>query len=99
MRKLATSEQNPDLFKMKATCTGAGWDQGNRCPCYSLWEVTAKDIQRRTHTDYGGNTDTYYGFTCPDCGCFTELDKDDIPFDIRANAKNYSKISNDNSDR
>ena len=89
MKKIASARENSEIFKIKATCSGSGWDQGSRVPCYSLWEVSAADIQKRTYTDYGGSTDAYYGFTCPECGCFTELDKNEIPATIRNSARLY----------
>ena len=89
MRKIATAKETHKLFKIKATCDGNGWDQGQRRPCYSLWEVDENDIQTRLHTDYGGTTDTYYGFTCPDCGCFTELDEKEIPPNVKIQARRY----------
>ena len=66
MKKLATAEENPELFKMKAICSGEGWEQEERKPCYQLWEISALDIEKRSHTDYDGGTDTYYGFVCPE---------------------------------
>lgn len=89
MKKLASAIENPKLFKIKATCDGNGWNQDGRTPCYQLWEITALDIRKRIHTDYGGGVDTYYGFVCPDCGCFTELDANEIPPEIKNNTKNY----------
>lgn len=89
MRKLADGKNNPEIWKTKATCSGAGWNQEGRTPCYSLWEVTALDIRSRRHTDYGGGTETYYGFVCPECGCFTELNSKDIPYDVRSKAPEY----------
>lgn len=95
MKKIASARENSEIFKIKATCSGSGWDQGSRVPCYSLWEVSAADIQKRTHTDHGGTTDAYYGFTCPECGCFTELDEKEIPYDIRTKARTYSTPDTD----
>lgn len=89
MKKLADGKNNPHIWKTQATCTGAGWDQEGKTPCYSLWEVTAMDIRSRTHTDYDGSSETYYGFVCPDCGCFTELNTEDIPYDVRSKATKY----------
>lgn len=88
-RKLADEKNNPQLWKMEVTCSGKGWNQNGKCPCYALWEVTAMDIRKRTHTDYGGGTDTYYGFVCPDCGCFTEISEKDIPHDVKSHAPAY----------
>lgn len=89
MRKIANGNDNPNKWTMQATCTGAGWSQKGRGPCYSLFELDGRDIYKRSHTDYGGCTDTYYGFICPDCGCFTEIPKEKLPSGVRSNAKKY----------
>ena len=89
MKRLATANENPNAFKMQATCDGRGWNQNGRRPCLALWEITANDIRMRKHTDYSGETDSYYGFVCPDCGCFTELDPREIPLYVRNNAQEY----------
>ena len=90
MKKLAQGKNNPHLWRTEATCNGKGWDQNGKNPCYALWEVTALDIRKRTHMDYGGGTDTYYGFVCPDCGCFTELSEKGIPHEVKNNAPVYT---------
>ena len=94
MRKLANASENPNIWKKEVTCTGAGWQQTGT-PCHSLFEIDARDIKRRTHTDYGGGTDTYYGFVCPDCGCFTEIPSKDIPSHVKSNAPKYVIPSKD----
>lgn len=99
MRKLATANENPDVYKIEATCDGSGWDQEGKVPCYQRWEVCASDIYYRNHTDYGGCTDTYYGFVCPECGCFTELDNRKIPTTVKHNAKKYIKPSSYSSEK
>ena len=91
MRKLADGKNNPYIFKTEQTCTGRGWDQNGRTPCYSLWEVTATDIKKRTSSDYTGDAETSYGFICPNCGCFSEIAAKDIPWDVKANAAKYIK--------
>lgn len=93
MKKLASIKDNPEKWTIKATCDGNGWNQEGRTPCGSLFELDSTDIQKRTYTDYGGGTDTYYGFTCPDCGCFSEIPSNKIPSHIRSNARKYEKPS------
>lgn len=88
-RKIATAKENTELFKIKVTCDGNGWDQDDHDPCYALWEATEADIYRRSHTDISECTDTYYGFICPDCGCFTELDAKKLPSRVKSKAKSY----------
>ena len=92
MKKLADGKDNQRLWKVEATCTGRGWNQEGKSPCYALWEVSAMDIMKRVHTDISGDSDTYYGFLCPECGCFTELPSSDVPNFIRTNAKQYVRV-------
>lgn len=89
MKVLKEPEVNPELWKKEYTCTGRGWYQEGRTPCGCLLEVNIGDIQERSHTDLGGETDTYYGFTCCKCGCFTEISKDDVPLEFRNMIRKY----------
>jgi len=90
MKKLADAKNNPDVFKIEHTCTGKGWKQGGRKPCYALWEVAAYDILKRKSMDYGGGTEISYGFICPECGCFTEIDAAKLPYEVKSNAIEYT---------
>ena len=85
-RVLKRASENPKLWRGKYTCTGKGWVQ-NTHPCGSLIEVLASDITTRDHTDYGGGRDTYYGFYCPVCGCFTEIPESKLPYEVKSMAQ------------
>lgn len=89
-RKLASAQENTELFRIKVTCDGKGWDQDGHHPCYALWEATEADIRFRSHMDYGGTAEIYYGFVCPDCGCFTEIDAKKLPGNVKSKARPYS---------
>ena len=89
MREIATKEENPNIWRMEATCDGNGWNQNGKTPCFRLFEVDASDILKRAHTDISGCTDIYYGFRCPRCGCFTEIPSRKIPFNVRSVAREY----------
>lgn len=89
MRLIATRENNIDKWSIQETCTGRGWDQNGKSPCLALFEIDASDIYARIHHDYGGGSDTYYGFVCPRCGCFTEISNRRLPSYVRANARRY----------
>lgn len=71
-------------WSIEQYCTGHGWDQNGKVPCGAQLEVADIDIQHRDHTDYGGGNDRYYGFTCPICGCFTEISTSKIPYNVRS---------------
>lgn len=92
MKVIAKAKNNPNIWHDKFTCTGAGWDQDGKIPCGCLLDVQATDIQYRNHTDISGFTDTYYGFVCCECGCFTEIPIKKIPIQVEKFAKPYRKI-------
>lgn len=89
MRLLAEANENPEIFKMKATCSGKGWIQEGKNPCYRLWEIDATDVLKRVSSNIDGYLDVYYGFVCPKCGCFTELEASEIPDYVKNGAKKY----------
>lgn len=93
MKLIAEAKNNPNLFKMEVTCSGKGWHQDGK-PCYRLWEINAYDVKSRKHTDISGETDIYYGFVCPTCGCFTELNSKDIPMEVKNIAREYNRYRN-----
>lgn len=94
MKLIAEANENPELFTVKITCTGNGWDQGEKIPCGRLWEISGTDILKRNHTDYSGETDTYYGFVCPKCGCFTEIPLSKLTGFSTSMAKTYKTVKN-----
>ena len=85
-RVLKEASENPKLWRKEFTCTGQGWMQTAH-PCGRLIEVLASDVRTRRHTDYGGGTDTYYGFYCPECGCFTEISEHKLPYEVKSMAE------------
>lgn len=86
---IAEAKDNPELWKMQLTCTGAGWDGSEQHPCYRLIEIDGRDIYKRGYTDISGSTDIYYGFICPACGTFTEISEDKIPESVKGHARDY----------
>lgn len=89
MKVIATADKNENIWKHQYTCTGKGWEQHGKHPCGALLEIEATDLFKRNHTDYSGCTDTYYGFECCECGCFTEINTKDIPNEVLHMAKKY----------
>lgn len=85
-------DRNPENmgWTIDTFCTGYGWDQHGKQPCGAKLEVSDKDIRCRTHTDISGCTDAYYGFTCPICGCFTEIPSHKVPYTVQAFAEKRS---------
>lgn len=96
MKVLKKGYENDKLWKTEKSCTGKGWEQeGNRHPCGALLEVSALDIYYRDHNFMGRGSERYYGFICPECNCFTEIDTDRIPDYVKNNSKEYIGIDND----
>lgn len=79
---------DPNWILEDVTCTGKGWDQNGKKPCYSIWDLDSGVILSREYTRYGEDYPTkYYGFFCPECHCFTELNEKLIPHDVKKNCK------------
>lgn len=89
MKVLKVAVENESLWKGEFSCTGEGWEQHGKNPCGCLLEVSASDIQYRKHRDLSGDVDIYYGFTCCNCGCFTEIPTSAMPNYVRNMAKEY----------
>lgn len=74
-------------FSIETICTGYGWKQGEKIPCGTKWKISEDDIIKRKITKKNKCTDNYYGFICPECNCYTQLEL--IPKEIEYSAKLY----------
>lgn len=74
------------VWTKEVKCTGKGWSQ-DAYPCGAILELDEADIIKRVHARYGQEPGTDYGFICPQCGCFTEMEPSDIPHYIRDKAR------------
>jgi len=90
MKVLKSGAENDAAWRKEEICTGFGWKQ-NTTPCGALLELSNGDLLKRIHTDYSGESETYYGFVCPVCGCFTEVNESKYPSYILSNAKLYKQ--------
>lgn len=85
MRVLKKGNYVDPNWSMEVTCTGKGWLNVSN-PCYSILELNSRDIVSRKYTSYGDDSPTtYYGFICPVCHCFTEVDEKLLPLEIKKN--------------
>ena len=89
IKVLKHGNNNPEKWKIDCTCTGYGWNNPGKTPCSALLEIDQSSILKRHHTDISGETDVYYGFVCPVCGCFTEIESKNIPNFVKNNATEY----------
>lgn len=68
--------QLPD-WSLDVRCSGKSWGQKQR-PCYGKFRLVDGDIVKRACMG-----EMCYGFICPDCHCFTEIDEKQIPEEVR----------------
>lgn len=69
-------------WSIRVECTGYGWKQKHK-PCYSILELEDGDIVMRRYGEWDDEIEIEYGFICPICQCFTEINKDRIPIDVQ----------------
>lgn len=74
---------DPNWILEDVTCTGKGWDQNDKRPCYSIWDLDSGDIVKREYLTAFDETAFSYGFICPECHCFTEINEKLIPEEVK----------------
>lgn len=70
--KILNQRYAGDNWSMKVDCSGYGWHQEN-APCTSNLEIDANDLLKREWSKYPDESGIAYGFVCPLCNCFTEI--------------------------
>lgn len=92
-RILKTAKQMMLGWKVPITCTGhithTNMNTFNS-GCYYLIEINARDIIKVLHNQGECEPEYSYGFICPNCKFFTEIDEKDIPYFIRENIKSIT---------
>lgn len=82
-------EQGPG-WSIKKKCTGRGNGGGG---CESTLLIEKEDVYVTAHSDYAGDTDYFYTFRCPVCGCETDIEEKDVPRSIqREELERYKRI-------
>lgn len=74
---------DPNWSLEDVMCTGKGWNQNGKKPCYSVWDLDSGDIVKREYPDDFNSIAISYGFICPECHCFTQIDERLIPRSIK----------------
>lgn len=70
-------------WSLEIQCTGHLW-QNKNTPCYSIVKLDSKDIVKRFSKRYfEESSNISYGFICPICHCFTEINEFLIPQQIK----------------
>jgi hypothetical protein len=79
-------------WKLEVNCTGGNWYQDGNVPCSSTLEIEACDLTKRTWSKYPDDSGVDYGFVCPICGCFTNIDGKFLNDHLKNMAKDYIKV-------
>lgn len=69
-------------WSLQVECTGKDWSQKSK-PCHSILELEDGDIVKREYGSINGDTQIAFGFICPECKCFTEIDEARIPNEVK----------------
>ena len=78
-------------WSLEVVCTGEGWNNFEKTPCFSILKLNKEDIYKRSYHQYEKGTKHTYGFICPVCHCFTEIDKSQISEYIKATCLSVAK--------
>jgi len=84
-------------WTLEIKCTGGNWRQDKKVPCGSLLEINANDLIKRAWFKYPDDGGTDYGFICPICGCFSEINKNLLTEHLKNMAKDYDEVNNNNN--
>lgn len=88
MKKVAV--ESVDTWSLRVTCKGDEYSANNKA-CGVVWEVNRNDIVRIRLWIMGELETIHYGFVCPECNTFTEIDRNSIPVFVRNNCPFYSE--------
>lgn len=78
-------------WNLEVTCTGGSWRQDGKVPCGSTLEMDKNDLVSREWFKYPNNSGTDYGFVCPVCSCFTNINDKELTGNIKNLAKKFEK--------
>ena len=82
-------QENPNVWKIEAICTGHGNDDKG---CGAKLVINENDIFVTAHFGSVCETEFFFSFRCPKCGKLTDVPKKNIPREVRKNAmREYKK--------
>ena len=82
-------------WSLEVECTGNGWANKNK-PCHSSLNVEDGDIVKRSYRRYGDESSSIaYGFICPICSVFTEVEGKILPKEIMEYCKRVAAKGSD----
>ena len=86
--KVIKNGEEIDSWKLRINCTGRGNGGGG---CGALLEIREEDIYNTYSYDYLGDKDTYYTIVCPICGKETDLNTNQLPYEIQYTRRGVNK--------
>ena len=86
--KLLVEREPYEDWELEVDCTGGEW-RDDKVPCGSTSSINATDLVRRKWCKYPDDNGVDYGFICPKCGCFTNIDEKNLTKDLKTMAKDY----------
>jgi hypothetical protein len=93
-------EGNKNTWGLELHCTGKGNNEEHSA-CGAKLLVESEDIFTTHHYDYGGGSESYFTFKCPQCKTLTDIPDKKIPPRIQSNiwAKREIGSNTDNGDK
>ena len=83
MKVLKKGKYKVRNWSLQVECTGESWNQKGKKPCHSILKLEDGDIVKREGSCTFEGDFIAYGFICPECKCFTEIDETKIPKEIK----------------
>lgn len=77
-------------WSLKVTCNGEKWTQ-KQAPCGSDLEIDIKDLYFRKWFKYPNTEGISYGYICPVCGCFSEINESLLSKHMKIKANDYEQ--------
>lgn len=79
-------------WNLEVLCSGKNWNQNGKIPCGSTLEIDVNDLIKRKWSKYPDNNGVDYGFICPVCQCFTEIDNKNLSEHLKNIAKDFGSV-------
>lgn len=76
---MKSAKKKAHEWALEVECTGNGWNNSPLYPCHTRMFLMSNNVVARVETNHDGFIELRYGFTCPICKCFSEVDCHKIP--------------------
>ena len=78
-------------WELEVSCTGKGWNQCDKVPCGSKLGIDVNDLVKREWFKYPDDSGAAYGFVCPVCDCYTEIENGILTEHLKNMAKDFDE--------